>query len=152
MAESLATGYTAAGYGHLLGDRPALYFVKYAEMTGLLSARPQLLGHTGSFTVVGGFKGLWEKVAAGLHDVRCGVTITAIERDPDRDTGGVRVHTDQGTVVADELVLTVPIDQLLPVLDTTAEERDLAGPVRYVHYYTPVLSAPRPPPSPFLPV
>jgi cytochrome P450/thioesterase domain-containing protein/acyl carrier protein len=141
MAESLATGYTAAGYGHLLGDLPALYFVKYAEMTGLLSARPQLLGHTGSFTVVGGFKGLWEKVAAGLNDVRCGVTITAIERDPDRDTGGVRVYTDQGDVIADDLVLTVPIDQLLPVLDTTVEERDLAARVRYIDYYTTVVSA-----------
>ncbi|TML20713.1 MAG: FAD-binding protein, partial [Actinobacteria bacterium] len=93
MAESLGTGYTAAGYGHLAGDLPALYFVKYAEMTGLLSARPELLGHPGSFTIVGGFKRLWEKVAAGLGDVRCGVTITAIERDPDQATGGVLVHT-----------------------------------------------------------
>ncbi len=141
MAESLSTGYTAAGYGYLAGDLPALYFVKYAEMTGLLSARPELLGHTGSFTIVGGFKGLWEKVAAGLNDVRCGVTITAIERDPDRDTGGVRVRTEQGDVVADDLVLTVPIDQLLPVLDATPEELDLAGRVRHLDYYTTVVSA-----------
>ncbi len=141
MAESLSTGYTAAGYGYLAGDLPALYFVKYAEMTGLLSARPELLGHTGSFTIVGGFKRLWEKVAAGLSDVRCGVTITAIERDPDRDTGGVLVRTDHGEVVADDLVLTVPIDQLLPVLDATPEERDLAGRVRHLDYYTTVVSA-----------
>jgi len=141
MAESLSTGYTAAGYGYLAGDLPALYFVKYAEMTGLLSARPELLGHTGSFTIVGGFKGLWEKVAAGLSDVRCGVTIRAIERDPDRDTGGVLVRTDQGDVVADDLVLTVPIDQLLPVLDATPEELDLAGRVRHLDYYTTVMSA-----------
>jgi cytochrome P450/protoporphyrinogen oxidase len=141
MAESLGTGYTAAGYGYLAGDLPALYFVKYAEMTGLLSARPELLGHPGSFTIVGGFKGLWEKVAAGLSDVRCGVAITAIERDPDRDTGGVRVRTDRGDVVADDLVLTVPIDQLLPVLDATPEELDLAGRVRHLDYYTTVVSA-----------
>src|SRR5207248_10110382 len=141
MAESLGTGYTAAGYGHLAGDLPALYFVKYAEMTGLLSARPELLGHPGSCTIVGGFKRLWEKVAAGLGDVRCGVTITAIERDPDQATVGVLVHTDQGQVVADDLVLTVPIDQVLPVLDASADELDLAGRVRHLDYYTTVVSA-----------
>src|SRR5207249_2140600 len=136
MAESLGTGYTAAGYGHLAGDLPALYFVKYAEMTGLLSAKPELLGHPGSFTIAGGFKSLWEKVAAELSDVRRGATITAIERDPDRDTGGVQVLTDAGTVVADDLVLTVPVDQLLTVLDATRQERDLAGRVRVMDYYT----------------
>jgi cytochrome P450/thioesterase domain-containing protein/protoporphyrinogen oxidase/acyl carrier protein len=141
MAESLATGYTAAGYGYLARDLPALYFVKYAEMTGLLSARAELLGHPGSFTIVGGFKGLWEKVAAGLNDVRCGVTITSIERDADRDTGGVRIRTDRGEVVADDLVLTVPIDQFLPVIDATPDELDLAARVRHLDYYTTVVSA-----------
>src|SRR2546430_14418114 len=131
MAESLATGYTAAGYGHLLGDLPALYFVKYAEMTGLLSARPELLGHAGSFTIVGGFKGLWEKVAAGLKDVRRGVTITAIERDPDRDTGGVRGYADPGDGGGGDLGLTGPIQQLLPVLDTTPEAPDPGGRARH---------------------
>ncbi|MET9633261.1 cytochrome P450 [Lentzea sp. NPDC006480] len=141
MAESLGTGYTAAGYGYLAGDLPALYFVKYAEMTGLLSARPQLLGHPGSFTIVGGFKGLWEKVAAGLSDVRCGVTITSINRDPDKSTGGVLVRTDQGDVVADDLVLTVPISQLLDVIDASPDEVDLARRVRVMDYYTTVVSA-----------
>ncbi len=141
LAESLGTGYTAAGYGYLAGDLPALYFVKYAEMTGLLSAKPELLGHPGSFTVVGGFKSLWEKVAAELSDVRCAVTITDIERDPDRKTGGVRIRTDSGEIVADDLVLTVPVDQVLPVLDATREERDLAGRVRVMDYYTTVVSA-----------
>ena len=141
MAESLGTGYTAAGYGYLAGDLPALYFVKYAEMTGLLSAKPELLGHPGSFTIVGGFKSLWEKVAAELSDVRCGVTITAIDRDPDAATGGIRIETEQGTVEADDLVLTVPLDQLMGVLDATRDERDLAGRVRAMDYYTTVVSA-----------
>ncbi len=141
LAESLGTGYTAAGYGYLTGDLPALYFVKYAEMTGLLSAKPELLGHTGSFTILGGFKSLWEKVAAELSDVRCGVTITAIDRDPDAETGGVTIETLEGEVVADDLVITVPIDQLLGVLDATRDERDLAGRVRVMDYYTTVVSA-----------
>ncbi|SDY47046.1 Cytochrome P450 [Amycolatopsis xylanica] len=141
LAESLGIGYTSAGYGYLAGDLPALYFVKYAEMTGLLSAKPELLGHTGSFTILGGFKGLWEKVAAQLSDVRCGTTISAIDRDLDAGTGGVRITTDQGVVTADDLVLTVPLDQLLPVLDATPEERDLAGRVRVMDYYTTVITA-----------
>ncbi|MFJ9903380.1 flavin monoamine oxidase family protein [Streptomyces sp. NPDC101152] len=138
MAESFGTGYTAAGYGHLDDDLPALYFVKYAEMTGLLSQRTQLLGHTGAFTVVGGFDTLWRRVADELKDVRCGVRVVSVERDAD----GVRVHTDAGPVSADALVLAVPLDRILPVLDATEEERDLAGRVRANAYHTTLASAP----------
>ena len=114
------------------GDLPALYFVKYAEMTGLLSSKPSLLGHAGAFTMAGGFRSLWQRVADRLPDVRCGVRIDRIDR-----TGGrVRVHTAQGLVEADDLVLTVPISQLLPVLDATEAERDIAGRVRTVDYQT----------------
>jgi thioesterase domain-containing protein/acyl carrier protein len=132
LATSLGTGYTAAGYGYLAGDLPALYFVKYVEMTGLLSNKPSLLGHAGSFTMAGGFVRLWEAVAALLSDVRCGVRIDRIERDH----AGVRVHTGDGVVVADDLVLTVPVSQVLPVLDATATERDLASRVRTLDYQT----------------
>src|SRR5207302_10227732 len=104
-----------------------------------LSAKPELLGHTGSFTVVGGFKGLWEKVAAELCDVRCGVRILSIVRDPDAVTGGVRLTTDQGVVTADDLVLTVPLNKLLGVLDVTPEEAELAGKVRTMDFRTTVV-------------
>ena len=138
MAESFGTGYTAAGYGCLDDDLPALYFVKYAEMTGLLSRRTRLLGHTGAFTVVGGFDTLWRRVADELKDVRCGVRVVSVERDAD----GVRVHTDAGPVSADALVLAVPLDRILPVLDATEEERDLSGRVRANAYHTTLASAP----------
>jgi phytoene dehydrogenase-like protein len=138
MAESFGTGYTAAGYGYLDDDVPALYFVKYAEMTGLLSPRPQLLGHAGAFTVVGGFGALWRRVADELKDVRCGVRVLSVERHAE----GVRVHTDSGPVSADALVLAVPLDRILPVLDATEEERDLAGRVRSNAYHTTLASAP----------
>ncbi|MEU3338498.1 protoporphyrinogen/coproporphyrinogen oxidase [Streptomyces sp. NPDC002144] len=138
MAESFGTGYTAAGYGYLDDDVPALYFVKYAEMTGLLSSRPRLLGHAGAFTVVGGFGALWRRVADELKDVRCGVRVVSVERHAE----GVRVHTDSGPVSADALVLAVPLDRILPVLDATEEERDLAGRVRSNAYHTTLASAP----------
>ncbi|MHC3467656.1 FAD-dependent oxidoreductase [Streptomyces sp. 7R007] len=137
MAESFGTGFTAAGYGYLDDDVPALYFVKYAEMTGLLSHSPELLGHGGAFTVVGGFGTLWRRVADALKDVRCGVRVESVERHE----GGVRVHTDAGPVDADDLVLAVPLDRVLPVLDATDEERDLAARVRSHAYHTTLAAA-----------
>ena len=137
MAASFGPGYTAAGYGYLDDDVPALYFVKYAEMTGLLSPGPELLGHEGAFTVAGGFATLWRRVAAQLADVRCGVRVTSVERRAD----GVRVLTDAGPLAADDLVLAVALDRILPALDATAEERDLAGRVRSNAYHTTVATA-----------
>ena len=137
MAESFGTGYTAAGYGYLDEQVPALYFVKYAEMTGLLSDTPQLLGHAGAFTVTGGFATLWQQVAEELKDVRCAVRVESVERHG----GGVRVLTDSGPVEADDLVLAVTLDRILPVLDATAEERDLAGRIRSNAYHTTLATA-----------
>ncbi|QUQ65097.1 cytochrome P450 [Kutzneria sp. CA-103260] len=125
-------GYTSSGYGRLDGDLPALYLVKYAEMTGLLSDRRSLLGHTGPFTVAGGFGQVWDRVAAELTDVRCGATISAIRRHGTR----VLVTVDGTTFQFDDLVLTVPLDQLLPVLDAREDERDIASRIRYHSYRT----------------
>ncbi|MET7474031.1 FAD-dependent oxidoreductase [Streptomyces sp. NPDC005648] len=138
MADSFGTGWTAAGYGHLDDGVPALYFVKYAEMTGLLTPGSGLLGHEGAFTVVGGFGALWGRVADELKDVRCAVRVTSVERRPD----GVRVHTDSGPVEADDLVLAVPLDRVLAVLDATEEERDLAARIRTHAYHTTLATAP----------
>ncbi|MDH6454626.1 MULTISPECIES: FAD-dependent oxidoreductase [unclassified Streptomyces] len=137
MADSFGTGYTAAGYGHLDDDVPALYFVKYAEMTGLLDPGPELLGHPGDFTVVGGFATLWRRVAEELKDVRCGVRVTSVERRED----GVRVRTDSGPVEADDVVFAVAPDRILPVLDATDEERDLAARIRHHAYHTTLAAA-----------
>ncbi|MFG2456323.1 protoporphyrinogen/coproporphyrinogen oxidase [Streptomyces sp. NPDC048523] len=132
MAESFGTGYTAAGYGHLDDDIPALYFVKYAEMTGLLDPGRELLGHRGDFTLVGGFATLWRRVAEELKDVRCGVRVTSVERRGD----GVRLRTESGPVEADDVVIAVAPDRVLPVLDATDEERDLAARIRGNAYHT----------------
>ncbi|MER5176970.1 alpha/beta fold hydrolase [Streptomyces sp. NPDC002896] len=137
MAASFGTGYTAAGYGYLDDDVPALYFVKYAEMTGLLSHKPPLLGHPGAFTIAGGFATLWRRVAEELSDLRCAVRVESVERHTD----GVRVHTDSGLIEADDLVLTVALDQVLPILDSTAEERELAARIRGNDYHTTVATA-----------
>lgn len=132
MTGSLGSGYTASGYGYPNDDVPALYFVKHAEMTGLVSLGPQTTGHAGPFTVSGGFGRLWQRVADGLSDVRTGTRITSIERE----SRGVVVQTDSGPVHADSLVLSVPLDQVVDVLDATADERDIASRVRTIDYYT----------------
>lgn len=134
MAESFGTGYTAAGYGSL-DEIPVLYFLKYAEMTGLLSSTRDLLGHAGSFTIKGGFGTLWKKIAEDL-DVRLDVEIEQIMRN----ANGVRVRTGGNWIEADALVLTVPIDQI-PALDATPQERDIAARVRYLDYRTMMCAA-----------
>jgi hypothetical protein len=116
---------------------PALYFVNYAEMTGPLSNKAELLGHAHGFTIVGGFKSLWQRVADELSDVRCGVRIHEIKRDGD----GVRVETDDGVVEADDLVLTIPLDQVIDVLDASPEEAAVAERIRNIDYHTTVCSA-----------
>ncbi|WP_224389753.1 FAD-dependent oxidoreductase [Pseudonocardia sp. ICBG1293] len=132
MADSFGAGYTASGYGYLADDLPALYFVKHAEMTGLLSPDTAGTRHDGPFTVAGGFGALWRRLAERLADVRTGVEVTAVDRSGDR----VEVRTTSGTVRADDLVLAVPIDRLSGVLDTTPAEEAVAGRVRYVDYHT----------------
>ncbi|GAA3438562.1 alpha/beta fold hydrolase [Kutzneria kofuensis] len=134
--DAFGLGYTSSGYGRLRGDLPALYLVKYAEMTGLLCDRL-----TRPFTVAGGFGQVWDRVAASLKDVRCGVTISAIRRHGNR----VLVTVGAETLQFDDLVLTVPLDQLLPVLDAREDERDIASRIRYHDYRTTFCTAPHQP-------
>ncbi|RCG29672.1 FAD-dependent oxidoreductase [Sphaerisporangium album] len=133
MAGSLGTGYTSGGFG-LLTDPglPALYFVKFAELTGLVGSGAPLGGHAGNFTVKDGFARLWRRVAKELPDVRTGVRVEWIERGPD----AVTVRTGSEQVTADALVLTVPLDRVRTVMDLTDEERDIASRVRTVDYRT----------------
>ncbi|MDQ3402494.1 MAG: alpha/beta fold hydrolase [Actinomycetota bacterium] len=137
FAAALGTAYTAAGYGQLHSDVPALYFVKYAELTGLVADHPELMATAGAFTVAGGFGRLWQQIADTLPDIRLAARIQRIERGGQ----GVRITTAAGIVEADDLVLTVPLSGLLPVLDATAEEREIAAKVRHIDYRTLVFTA-----------
>ncbi|HTJ70955.1 MAG TPA: thioesterase domain-containing protein [Actinospica sp.] len=137
LAETFGLGYTAAGYGYLADDPAALYFVKYVEMTGLLTGDEHLLGHAGAFTVSGGFARLWRTLAERLADVRLGVTVRSVERRGD----SVVVSTEGAEIEVDDLVLAIPLDDALPFLDATDDERDLAARVAYQAYDTVVVSA-----------
>jgi thioesterase domain-containing protein/acyl carrier protein/glutathione S-transferase len=147
----LGDAYTASGYGYLDGGTdgernadgdgqggngpggvPALYFVRHAEMTGLVTPGRAATGHLGTFTVKGGFGRLWRRVADDMADVRTGVRITRVERSAD----GVTVHTGDGTLRADALVLACPLDQAAELLEPDAPERALAARVRTLPYRT----------------
>lgn len=119
------------------GDPSALYFVKYVEMTGLLSGGGGLLGHPGAFTVSGGFARLWRQLATRLADVRLGVTVRSVERRAD----SVVIAADGMELEVDDLVLAIPLDDALPFLDATDDERDLAARVAYQAYDTVLQSA-----------
>lgn len=137
LAAALGTAYTAAGYGQLNSEVPALYFAKYAELTGLVADHPGLMATAGAFTIAGGFGRLWQQIADTLPDVRLGARIQRIERG----SQSVRITTGTSTVQGDDLVLTVPLGKLLPMLDATAEERDIAAKVRHIDYRTLVFTA-----------
>ncbi|MFE0119362.1 alpha/beta fold hydrolase [[Kitasatospora] papulosa] len=137
LATALGPGYTASGYGRLDSGVPALYFAKYAELTGLLTDHAELAATAQAFTVAGGFGHLWQRIADALPDVRLGARMQRVERG----NQGVRITTDTGTVEADDLVLTVPLDRILPVLDATDEEREIAAKVRHIDYRTLVFTA-----------
>ncbi|MEW2077451.1 FAD-dependent oxidoreductase [Streptomyces sp. NPDC013433] len=151
----LGDACTASGYGYLDGDGhghldgggdgdghgergprtggvPALYFVRHAEMTGLITPGRAATGHLGTFTVKGGFGRLWRRVAGELADVRTGVRVTRIQRSAD----GITVHTGDGTLSADALVLACPLDQAAALLEPDAPERALAARIRTLPYRT----------------
>ena len=133
---ALETSFTAAGYGQLRDPSlAALYLAKYGELLGLFAE--DLTGAAPErFTIKGGFMELWRRVARRLRDVRCGVRIEAIERD----AAGVRVHTEDGVLEFDALVLAVPLETTVDFLDLGAEERKLFSRIRHNDYYTIVAS------------
>jgi acyl carrier protein len=88
------------------------------------------------WTIRGGFGRLWQRVAAGLRDLRLGVRVEAVERGPD----GVRVRVDGRWLECDDLVLALPLERALDFLDARDEERDLFGRIRYLDYHTVVCS------------
>ncbi|RSN19303.1 hypothetical protein DMC61_40220 [Amycolatopsis sp. WAC 04169] len=138
MYTTFGLGYTCAGYGFPDDDLPALYFVKYVETTGLISDTvPTAETLDARFTIKGGFGTLWERVAAELRDVRVATNVVSVERR-DTETGAVLVHTDRGTIVADDLIIAVPPDRITAALDASAHEREWADRTRYQRYRTTV--------------
>jgi acyl-CoA synthetase (AMP-forming)/AMP-acid ligase II/thioesterase domain-containing protein len=136
LGASMGTNYTAAGYGYLDDpDLAAVYLVKFSEMIGALSPRRRI-APTWTFTIEGGFQRLWSRVAGELRDVRCGVTIDAIERRSD----GVELRSGGERWFFDELVLAVHPEEALRLLDASPEERAVLGAMRSFEYVTTVCS------------
>ncbi|MDP2316713.1 MAG: FAD-dependent oxidoreductase, partial [Pseudomonadota bacterium] len=117
--------FVAAGYGHLEDQIPAVYLAKSFAHTQDQAGRYQL-AH--------GFGALWERVAAGLHDVRVGTEVVSATRDDAGVTLTSRSPEGLRTERFDRLVIAHTPAAALGWLDSTAEERRLFGRVRHLPY------------------
>jgi predicted NAD/FAD-binding protein len=124
MAEVVRPVVTGFGYGYA-NEIPAAYVVKYLDWLTL--ARCGLhLGTLGRWPE--GIQTLWERLAA-QHPVVLDVEIQRVERG-----ATVAVETNRGQFDFDALLLTCPLDNALPFLDASPEERELFGRIRYYDY------------------
>ncbi len=104
---------------------PVATFVRFCHNHGLLQVtdRPQWM------TVKGGAREYVRRIASGIADIRLSCPVRSIVREQ----GGVRLLSEMGEEVFDEVVLACHSDQALAILgnDATAEERRLLGAIRY---------------------
>jgi predicted NAD/FAD-binding protein len=116
-------GLTNMGYG-FLDTTPTVQALRWCT--------PSLLA-SGSLDQIkapqGGWQAFWERFSQTL-DVRLGQAVTAVTRD-DR---GVALTTPTGVHRADALLIAAPLDEL--ALELTAQEREVAGAVRWGSYVT----------------
>ncbi|UMP06723.1 thioesterase domain-containing protein [Amycolatopsis sp. EV170708-02-1] len=130
LADTVGTEFIAAGYGCLDERSSALHFVKFLEVNGLLSSLAPVSVGAG-FTIAGGTDALCDRITAELECVRCNVEVERIARLGERIT----IQTTTNTIEVDKLVVALPLDEFVPLLDApTAEERRLASSVRYTEY------------------
>lgn len=121
---------TDMGYGRF-SDIATLYVLKYLgfwNFTTLLLFGAGLLTHWPK-RFANGFESLWRAVAENL-DVRCNVTLSAIQRADDITL----TYTDGQTETFDHLIIACPPDRLIPHLDADATESELFKALRYHHY------------------
>ncbi|KAG6557173.1 hypothetical protein Mapa_001100 [Marchantia paleacea] len=140
---AVANGFTASGYGYP-SEVPYAYLQEFA--------RTSMLGKI--WRVKGGYGSFWEKVAASLQDVRCGVQVESVDRRADKVCLSVRNVNNSAVsdLEFDKLIMTgssflfsskrdVDEGGTSPsgILDYTGEERKLFSRVQTVEYYTTVL-------------
>jgi hypothetical protein len=89
-----------------------------------------------------GYGELWRRLADGLA-VRLGVEIQRLERS---DAGGL-VHTADGPVPFDQLILACSLDRTLAFLDAAPEERELFSKIRSFPVWQAVVAAEGLPPA-----
>jgi glycine/D-amino acid oxidase-like deaminating enzyme/acyl carrier protein len=136
-ATGIDIGYASSGYGYL--DSPELamlYLMKMIDLSGFVDPTPQE-DYQGEWTISGCFMNLWRRLALALGDVRCGVAVRRIERRPDK----VVITTDSATLECDDVVLALPLEKSLGILDASDEERDLFRRIRHNLYFTTVAAA-----------
>jgi uncharacterized protein len=103
--------------------------IRFCHNHGLLQVanRPQW------YTVRGGSREYVRRAVARLSDVRLNTPIQRLVRLGEGGSGGVVLHTLDGSQVFDEVVLACHSDQALALLGTgaTPTERELLGAIKY---------------------
>ncbi|MFI7387198.1 NAD(P)/FAD-dependent oxidoreductase [Streptomyces sp. NPDC049813] len=104
---------------------PARYLFRFLAHHGMLSVS----GSPTWRTITGGSRSYVERVARGIHTVRTGTPVRAVQRHPD----GVRLTTEDGTSRSyDAVVVATHPDQALHMLaDATPREKEVLGAFRY---------------------
>jgi predicted NAD/FAD-binding protein len=121
LFQPVATGF---GYGYA-EQVPAAYMLKYLSWPMITAyARGK-----GMFVWPDGIQTLWERLG-NEHNILLGADIKRVVRGDK-----VVVQTANSSVVLDYLILACPLDNALPFLDATFEERDLFSRIRYYDYW-----------------
>jgi thioester reductase-like protein len=132
LARSFGTQYTAFGYGYLSDpDIPAMYFVKIAEIMGYL-----MLGNMVTSNVIGSTHAFLLRMAGRVAEVRTSADVRRVVRDDDGVSVELVTPDGEESLLFDEIVLALPLEQSLAFLDASPEEADLFGRIRYLDYYT----------------
>lgn len=115
----------AMGYGHL-DEVPALYGLRWNTPSLLLAAATLKVDEP-----VPGWQHLWQHLADRM-DVRTGVEIQKVERNGDHHL----LHTDQGDLRFDHLVISSALDQAAEWFPFETAEQDVIGRVHWHEYVT----------------
>jgi uncharacterized protein len=108
---------------------PVATMIRFCHNHGLL----QLTDRPQWYTVRGGSRQYVRRLLERIPDARLNTPVHAVHRlPPGLGSAGVKVRTDSGEEIFDEVVLACHSDQALALLaDSDARERSLLGAIRY---------------------
>ena len=137
------------GYGNFTGS--AAHLVKFQGVSNWLSLILSGVGISKKWprVMVMGMDNLCHRMADTLFDVRTGIEVEKITRDPAKKNGGIQIfwkaesrpsfEEDNNPMIFDKLVIAMPPE--LPgilFLDITSEEKELFARIQYERFFTTV--------------
>lgn len=134
IADATMPFMVGAGLGYPEDEVPLAYFLKMLQFLQSMSLQDLLKRR--SYRFENGYQDLWVRVANELlagTKLLVEAKVERIERPADAP---IRVHTRKGEVVCDALIVTLPLNVALDLLDADDRERELFSRVRCFDMYT----------------